>query len=192
VLLPTKIHIFSRRCCNPIFATHFVRGHCYNIVKKHSALNCRCGRKFYILNSIFYHHFEYFTAIWYTRFKAVWYSLWSLGIFFPFWYVWTKKNLATLFTTLTLAPEISCLQTFRARHCLHARPFIGWRIVTRVWNETKKTTKKLSILRGQPWQRGGRHSGQKLDERRLLSRLIGWTIIRASICGFAEKNFRTG
>jgi hypothetical protein len=23
-------------------------------------------------------------------------SLWSLGKFFPFWYVWTKKNLATL------------------------------------------------------------------------------------------------
>jgi hypothetical protein len=27
---------------------------------------------------------------------AVWYSLWSLGIFFAFWYVLTKKNLATL------------------------------------------------------------------------------------------------
>jgi hypothetical protein len=27
---------------------------------------------------------------------AVWYSLRSFGIFFPFWYVWTKKNLATL------------------------------------------------------------------------------------------------
>jgi hypothetical protein len=27
---------------------------------------------------------------------AVWYSLWSFGIFFQFWYVWTKKNLATL------------------------------------------------------------------------------------------------
>jgi hypothetical protein len=27
---------------------------------------------------------------------AVWCSLWSFGIFFPFWYVWTKKNLATL------------------------------------------------------------------------------------------------
>jgi hypothetical protein len=24
------------------------------------------------------------------------YSLWSLCIFFPFWYDWTKKNLATL------------------------------------------------------------------------------------------------
>jgi hypothetical protein len=28
---------------------------------------------------------------------AVWYSFWSFVIFFPTWYVWTKKNLATLF-----------------------------------------------------------------------------------------------
>jgi c-di-AMP phosphodiesterase-like protein len=27
---------------------------------------------------------------------AVWYSLLSFGIFFPCWYVWTEKNLATL------------------------------------------------------------------------------------------------
>jgi hypothetical protein len=27
---------------------------------------------------------------------AVWYNLWSFGIYFPFWYVWTKKNLATI------------------------------------------------------------------------------------------------
>jgi hypothetical protein len=27
---------------------------------------------------------------------AIWYSLWSFGIFFPFWYVGAKKNLATL------------------------------------------------------------------------------------------------
>jgi hypothetical protein len=26
---------------------------------------------------------------------AVWCSLWSFGTFFPFWYVWTTKNLAT-------------------------------------------------------------------------------------------------
>jgi hypothetical protein len=31
---------------------------------------------------------------------AVSYSLWSFGIFFPFWYVWTKKHLATLVTLL--------------------------------------------------------------------------------------------
>jgi hypothetical protein len=37
---------------------------------------------------IFYGNLEYFMAIWY--------SLWSFGIFFPFWYVWTNKNLATL------------------------------------------------------------------------------------------------
>jgi hypothetical protein len=27
---------------------------------------------------------------------AVWYGLWSFGIFFPIWYVWIKKKLATL------------------------------------------------------------------------------------------------
>jgi hypothetical protein len=30
---------------------------------------------------------------------AGWYSLWSFGIFFPFWYDWTKKNLATMVGT---------------------------------------------------------------------------------------------
>jgi hypothetical protein len=30
---------------------------------------------------------------------AIWYGLWSFGIFSPFWYVWTKKNLATLMST---------------------------------------------------------------------------------------------
>jgi hypothetical protein len=30
-----------------------------------------------------------------VSYKAVWYSLRSFGKFFPFWYVWTKKNLAT-------------------------------------------------------------------------------------------------
>jgi hypothetical protein len=29
-------------------------------------------------------------------FMSVWYSLWSFVIFFPFWYVCTKKNLATM------------------------------------------------------------------------------------------------
>jgi hypothetical protein len=41
-----------------------------------------------ILKKISYGHLEYFMAIWY--------SLWSFGIFFPIWYVWSKKNLATL------------------------------------------------------------------------------------------------
>jgi uncharacterized membrane protein YccC len=27
---------------------------------------------------------------------SIWYSLWSFGIFFPFWYVRTETNLATL------------------------------------------------------------------------------------------------
>jgi hypothetical protein len=37
---------------------------------------------------VFYDHLECFMAILY--------SLWSFVIFFPIWYVWTKKNLATL------------------------------------------------------------------------------------------------
>jgi hypothetical protein len=32
-------------------------------------------------------------------FMTIWYSLWSFGIFFSIWYIWTKKNLATLHTT---------------------------------------------------------------------------------------------
>jgi hypothetical protein len=46
---------------------------------------------------IFYDHLKIFVAIWYNS--------WPLGIvcglllyFFPIWYVWTKKNLATLVT----------------------------------------------------------------------------------------------
>jgi hypothetical protein len=27
---------------------------------------------------------------------AVWFNLWSFGTLFQFWYVWTKKNLATM------------------------------------------------------------------------------------------------
>jgi hypothetical protein len=42
---------------------------------------------------------------------AVWYSLWSFGIFFPIWYVWTKKNLATLDAT-TLIPKLVDLEAF--------------------------------------------------------------------------------
>jgi hypothetical protein len=33
---------------------------------------------------------------------AVWYSLWSLGIAFPIWYVWSKRNLATLLSSKPL------------------------------------------------------------------------------------------
>jgi hypothetical protein len=48
---------------------------------------------------IFYDHLEYFTAIWC--------NLWLFGIVcghlvcFPFWYVWTKINLATLSSIAT-------------------------------------------------------------------------------------------
>jgi hypothetical protein len=33
---------------------------------------------------------------------AFWYSLLSFGILFPFWYAWSKKNLATLTQRLRL------------------------------------------------------------------------------------------
>jgi hypothetical protein len=47
---------------------------------------------------IFYGHLVYFIAFWY--------SLWPFGMFFAYWYDWTKKNLATLIRTGT----ISCAQ----------------------------------------------------------------------------------
>jgi hypothetical protein len=44
---------------------------------------------------------------------AVWYSLWSFGIFFPFWYVWTKENLATLLPNGKFANQKYHLGKFR-------------------------------------------------------------------------------
>jgi hypothetical protein len=43
--------------------------------------------------------YEYFTATWYNLWPFGIPCLWSFGIFFTFWNVWTKKNLATLFET---------------------------------------------------------------------------------------------
>jgi hypothetical protein len=40
---------------------------------------------------------------------AVGFSLWSFGIFFQFWYFWTKKNLATLVKALTFGSVESCV-----------------------------------------------------------------------------------
>jgi hypothetical protein len=45
---------------------------------------------------IFYDHLEYFMAIWHDVWQFGICSLWSLGIFLPFWYVWPEKNLATM------------------------------------------------------------------------------------------------
>jgi hypothetical protein len=45
---------------------------------------------------IFYDHLEYFSVVGYMLWPFAIWSLSSFGIFFPFWYVWTKKNLATL------------------------------------------------------------------------------------------------
>jgi hypothetical protein len=44
---------------------------------------------------IFYDHLEYIYGH-LVECMAAWYSLWPFGIFFQVWYVWTKKNLATL------------------------------------------------------------------------------------------------
>jgi hypothetical protein len=41
---------------------------------------------------------------------AVWHILWSFGILFSFWYVWTKKNLATLILT---QPKMGVLETLK-------------------------------------------------------------------------------
>jgi hypothetical protein len=47
-------------------------------------------------NGVFYDNLEYFMATW-CILRLFWYTLWSFGIYFAvFWYVWTKKNLATL------------------------------------------------------------------------------------------------
>jgi hypothetical protein len=47
----------------------------------------------------------YFMAIWsisrqfHGYVVAIWFILWLNGTFFPFWYVWTDKNLATMVPT---------------------------------------------------------------------------------------------
>jgi hypothetical protein len=56
------------------------------------------GKRFYIW--YIFDHLEYFMAIWYNLRQLCSYSLWWFGIFFTFWYVWTKKNLATLYCTI--------------------------------------------------------------------------------------------
>jgi hypothetical protein len=59
--------------------------------------NPNLGKSGYIFRIIF-DHLEYFAAVCYGYFTAIWYnlgpfwySLWLFGILFPFWYVWTKK-----------------------------------------------------------------------------------------------------
>jgi hypothetical protein len=45
---------------------------------------------------IFYGHLVYFTAIGNMYYMAIWYILWSFGIFLTVLVFCTKKNLATL------------------------------------------------------------------------------------------------
>jgi hypothetical protein len=44
---------------------------------------------------IFYGHLVYSASIWYI-FVAIWYILWSFGVFIPILVCCTEKNLATL------------------------------------------------------------------------------------------------
>jgi hypothetical protein len=44
---------------------------------------------------MFYDPWEYFSFIWYNL-RPFGIHLWTFGTLFQFWYVWTKKNLATL------------------------------------------------------------------------------------------------
>jgi hypothetical protein len=64
---------------------------------------------------------------------AIWYNLWSFGIFSQAWYIWTKKILATLTTTrfqdASASRELSVIVKSTARNVLQrkfspiARPF---------------------------------------------------------------------
>jgi hypothetical protein len=80
---------------------------------------------------IFYCHLVYFIA--------VWCSLWSFGIYFPFWYVCTKKNLATLrqsfektHNQFTFPPNLSSTHTHRCVQSTYVQQIwvlnlSGWR-----------------------------------------------------------------
>jgi hypothetical protein len=61
-------------------------------------------------------------------FKARWYKLWPFGIvcgdlvyLVPFWYVWTKKNLATLDSNPSLLLEPTLLHHREIRHHVNER-----------------------------------------------------------------------
>jgi hypothetical protein len=48
---------------------------------------------------------------------AVWYSLWSFWNIFPFWYVWIKKNLATLTAVVVYLCFRSTFENFQPGIC---------------------------------------------------------------------------
>jgi hypothetical protein len=62
---------------------------------------------------IYYDHLKYFSV--------TWYNLWPFGIvcshisLFPFWYVWTMKNLATLLPVKNTAFENKHLAVHKQR-----------------------------------------------------------------------------
>jgi hypothetical protein len=69
----------------------------------------------------FYYHLEYFMAIWN--------NVWQFGIvcghllyFFPIWYVWTKKNLATLVGCLQYIGKKVFVFSAQIKKVLHFSP----------------------------------------------------------------------
>jgi hypothetical protein len=75
------------------------------------------GKCWYILRpfGIIYDHL--------VKYMAVRYRLWSFGTFFPFWYVWNKKNLATLpYTQAGFDHATLKLQSPRCQTILLCRP----------------------------------------------------------------------
>jgi hypothetical protein len=75
---------------------------------------------------------------------SVWYSLWSFGVFFPIWYVWTKKNPATLVMSSNGRKSIFVSGTFKKNAVLKM-----YFLMTR---PTKRRTPVFSITKDQGCQ----------------------------------------
>jgi hypothetical protein len=79
-------------------------------------------------------HLVWFMTNWCNICMTIWYSLWSFGIHFPFWYVWTKKNLATLFPPLRRgaveSPPPTTEETRIMGREIESRRGKGWKLFT--------------------------------------------------------------
>jgi hypothetical protein len=73
---------------------------------------------------------------------AVWYSVWSFGILFPFWYVWTKKNLATLRRSRLVFESSGCQDPF-----LPGLPDFCWYMIPKPEKCTKSTQNVPNVLK---------------------------------------------
>jgi hypothetical protein len=62
-------------------------------------------------------HLEYFTAIWYNLLPFGIFCGRLVYVFFPYWYVWPKKNLATLIQTSHMYCQLfNCRPTITHDH----------------------------------------------------------------------------